>query len=294
MAAKVSGGVRASDEGRGGEETGEGRRGEEESICLFFAQACPDSALLPSSGGRRRGDPLSADREDLDTVIEDVAKGAAAEAEKTSARGAVEDATEGPGVEAGKATTEEAGKGPAGEADASNTRAPVEGEVFDDEVLAAAGLEIVDKPSAGGDGSQEERLLNAMGTSFRKLEALHRTRLDKAKSRMAVAEKAEADLQKHAQETAEGLDAAAEAARTQHRAALNSQEEDLAKREADLDAKLRGKDREVEKLVLERTRELEQRHKEALDAQLQVHAGKVKELEVERDKLKEKALKLSQ
>ena len=35
-AAKVPGGVRASDEGRGGEEGGEGRGGEEESICLFF------------------------------------------------------------------------------------------------------------------------------------------------------------------------------------------------------------------------------------------------------------------
>ena len=53
-AAKVSGGVRASDEGRGGEESGEGRGGKEESICLLFTQACPDSALLPSSGGRRR------------------------------------------------------------------------------------------------------------------------------------------------------------------------------------------------------------------------------------------------
>ena len=107
-------------------------------------------------------------------------------------------------------------------------------------------------------------------------------------SRMAVVEKAEADLQKRvaetqdwfreahkelkaaqgelakrdveltmkladgekAHETARNLAAAAEAARTQHEAALNSQEEDLAKREADLDAKLRAKDREVEKLVL--------------------------------------------
>ena len=43
-----------------------------------------------------------------------------------------------------------------------------------------------------------------------------------------------ADIEK-AQETAEGLAAAAEAARTQHQAALNSQEEDLAKREADLE-----------------------------------------------------------
>ena len=76
----------------------------------------------------------------------------------------------------------------------SSSRAPIEGEVFDEEVLAAAGLEVVDEPSAGGDCSQEEWLLQAMGASFRKLQALNRAHLDKAKSRMAVVEKAEADL----------------------------------------------------------------------------------------------------
>ena len=40
-----------------------------------------------------------------------------------------------------------------------------------------------------------------MGASFRKLQALHCAHLDKAKSRMAVAEKAEADLQKRVAET---------------------------------------------------------------------------------------------
>ena len=50
----------------------------------------------------------------------------------------------------------------------------------------------------------------------------------------------------------------------------------------------------MEKLVLQQPSELEQRHKEALDAQAQVHADKVKELEAERDGLKEQALKLSQ
>ena len=132
---------------------------------------------------------------------------------------------------------------------ASSTRTPVEGEVFDDEVLAAAGLEVVDEPIVGGDGSREERLLHAMGASFRKLQALHRARLDKAKSRMATVDKADlkvrvaeaqtwfcqaseelkaaqgelakrdveltmklANIEK-AQETAEGLAAAAEATR---------------------------------------------------------------------------------
>ena len=68
-----------------------------------------------------------------------------------------------------------------------------------------------------------------------------------------------ADIEK-AQETAEGLAAAAEVARTQHQAALNSQEEDLAAHEEKLAATLRGKDEEVEKLVVQRTQELEQRH----------------------------------
>ena len=95
-----------------------------------------------------------------------------------------------------------------------------------------------------------------------------------------------ADVEK-AQEAAKNLVAAAEAARTQRVAALNSQEEDLAAREEKLAAMLHGKDAEVEKLVLQRIIELEQRHKEALDAQALAHAGKVKELEAERDELKE-------
>ena len=40
-----------------------------------------------------------------------------------------------------------------------------------------------------------------MGASFRKLQTLQRARLDKVKSRAAVVEKAEADLQKRVAET---------------------------------------------------------------------------------------------
>ena len=77
---------------------------------------------------------------------------------------------------------------------ASSSRAPIEGEVFDEEVVTAAGLEVVDEPSAGGDGSQDERLLQAMGANFRKPQALQRARLDKAKSSASTVDKAEADL----------------------------------------------------------------------------------------------------
>ena len=72
----------------------------------------------------------------------------------------------------------------------TSTRAPTEGEVFDDEALAATGLEVVDKSSAGGGGSQEEQLLRAMSVNFQKHQALHRARLDKAKFRRAAADKA--------------------------------------------------------------------------------------------------------
>ena len=142
----------------------------------------------------------SADQENIDTIIEEVARDAEAEANKIAAeeaaKGATEDAAQEPVGETGKAAAEEAGKGPAGEAGkaaaeeevvddqpsssaasgsgkylkvsddlfvhllwTASTRAPTEGEVFDDEVLAAAGLEVVDEPSAGGGGSQEEWIL---------------------------------------------------------------------------------------------------------------------------------------
>ena len=48
----------------------------------------------------------------------------------------------------------------------ASTRAPAEGEVFDDEALATAGLQVVDEPSAGGGGSQEEQLLRGMSINF--------------------------------------------------------------------------------------------------------------------------------
>jgi hypothetical protein len=57
----------------------------------------------------------------------------------------------------------------------ASTRAPSEGEFFDEEVLAAAGLKIVDEPRTSG-GSKEEQLLLAINDNFQKLQALHRGR----------------------------------------------------------------------------------------------------------------------
>ena len=82
-----------------------------------------------------------------------------------------------------------------------------------------------------------------------------------------------------AQETAKNLAAEAEAAQTQHEAALKTQEEDLATREEKLATMLRGKDEEVGRLVVQQTQELVQRHQEALNAQAQVYADRVKERE---------------
>ena len=65
-----------------------------------------------------------------------------------------------------------------------------------------------------------------------------------------------ADIEK-AQETAKRLADEAAAVRSQHEAALRTQEEDLAMREEKLSAILRGKDEELDKLVLQRTRQLE-------------------------------------
>ena len=114
-----------------------------------------------------------------------------------AAKGAAEDAAKEPAGEAGKGPTGEAGKAAAekGAVDdqpsssvapcsskylkvsddlfihlpgTASAGAPTEGEVFDDEVLAATGLVVVDEPSAGGGGSQEERLLQAMSANFQK------------------------------------------------------------------------------------------------------------------------------
>nr|XP_020193676.1 translation initiation factor IF-2-like [Aegilops tauschii subsp. strangulata] len=105
------------------------------------------------------------------------------------------EAAKGPAEETSEAAAEEAAKEPAGEEVANDqpssptaptlgkylrvgddlfirllgtasTRAPAEGEVFDDEALAIAGLQVVNEPSASGGCSQEEQLLRAMSANF--------------------------------------------------------------------------------------------------------------------------------
>nr|XP_020161781.1 probable E3 ubiquitin-protein ligase IRF2BPL [Aegilops tauschii subsp. strangulata] len=116
-------------------------------------------------------DPPSTDQEDIDTVIEEVAKDAEAEAAKIVAgevaKSAPEEAAKIAAWEAAKSTAKEAAKGLAGETGEAaageaapapgkylkvgddlfihlpgtvSTRALAEGEVFDDEALATAGL----------------------------------------------------------------------------------------------------------------------------------------------------------
>ena len=83
----------------------------------------------------------------------------------------------------------------------ASSRAPAEGEVFDGEVLAAIGLEVVDEMGVGDDGSPEEHLFRSMGANFRKLQVLYRARLDKVKSRMATVDNAEVDFKARVAET---------------------------------------------------------------------------------------------
>ena len=76
---------------------------------------------------------------------------------------------------------------------ASSSRAPAEGETFDEELLASAGLSLVDAPSSSSGEPEEEQLL-------RKLLSLYRTRQAKLASREALVAKAGVDMEKRAEE----------------------------------------------------------------------------------------------
>ena len=76
---------------------------------------------------------------------------------------------------------------------ASSSRAPVEGEAFDEELLASAGLSLVDAPSSSSGEPEEEQLL-------RKLLSLYRARQAKLASREALVARAGVDMEKRAEE----------------------------------------------------------------------------------------------
>ena len=200
-------------------------------------------------------------------IAEDAAKDAAEVAADEAAKDAAEDTAAGAAKATGEASAEGANGGPAGEAGkataeeeavddqppssstsgpgrylkvgddlfihlpgASSSRAPAEGEVFDGEVLAATGLEVVDEPGVGGDGSPEEQLFRAMGANFRKLQALYRVRLDKVKSRTATVDQAEVDFKARIAET--------QAWFHQTREEQRALQEELAKRNVELTMKM--------------------------------------------------------
>lgn len=74
----------------------------------------------------------------------------------------------------------------------SSSRAPEEGEAFDGEVLASAGLKVVEAPGGSGE-PEEEKLLH-------RLLALYRARQAKLESREALTAKAVANMEKRAAE----------------------------------------------------------------------------------------------
>nr|XP_020159461.1 paramyosin-like [Aegilops tauschii subsp. strangulata] len=171
-----------------------------------------------------------------------------------------------------------------------------------------------------------------MSANFQKLQALHRARQDKVNSRMVAVDKAEPDFQERiaqtqvwfgearqelrvaqdqlderkrehllkqadierAQEAAKEQAAKDEANRRQQQALLDTQEEELVAREQALAATLHGKDEEIEKLVAQRTQELERKHKDALDALALDQAGMVEKLELEREELEKEISKLTE
>jgi hypothetical protein len=74
---------------------------------------------------------------------------------------------------------------------------PTEEDVVDEEIIAAAGLQLVDEPGASSSSiSEEERLLQ-------RLLNLHRARQEKLASREALVKKAEADMQRRAETLAD-------------------------------------------------------------------------------------------
>src|SRR3954462_11299836 len=107
------------------------------------------------------------------------------------------------------------------------SRAPVEGESFDGEVLNSAGLMLVDAPSSSSGEPEEERLL-------RKLLSLYRARQAKLESREALVAKAGADIEKRAEEL-RGLNQAALRSLAEEREQLAEEQKAFLLEKADVE-----------------------------------------------------------
>src|SRR3954469_19692198 len=156
---------------------------------------------------------------------------------------------------------------------ASTSRAPVEGESFDVEVLASAGLTLVHAPSSSSDEPEEERLL-------RKLLSLYRARQAKLESREALATKAGADIEKRAVEL-RGINQAALRSLAEEREQLEEAQKAFLLEKADVEEQQRLA---VEKLSAQEG-ELAQRkvnldsHEEELAARKRTLGGVIKQAE---------------
>nr|XP_020186347.1 autophagy-related protein 23-like [Aegilops tauschii subsp. strangulata] len=129
---------------------------------------------------------------------------------------------------------------------------------------------------------------------------------DKVNSRTAAVDKAEADFQERVTqmqvwfgEARQELKGAQDQLDKSKRELLLKQadikkaqetvKDQAAKDEADW---RQHKDEEIEKIISQRTQELERKHKDALDALALDHTGKVEKLELEREELKEEISKM--
>nr|XP_045086317.1 uncharacterized protein LOC123494495 [Aegilops tauschii subsp. strangulata] len=168
-------------------------------------------------------DPSPADPEDVDTIIEEVARDAAAEADKIAAeeaaKTAAEEAAKGSTKETGKAAGQEAGKGPAGEA---GKAAAKEGAVGDQASSSTASDSCMYLKGIFPSHVAETQAW--FREAHKELKAAQDV-LDERKLELVMKQ---ADIEK-AQELAREQAAKDEAARHQHPAELNSQEEDLVK-----------------------------------------------------------------
>ena len=152
----------------------------------------------------------------------------------------------------------------------SSSRAPVEGETFDGEVLASAGLKIVEAPG-GSDEPEEEKLL-------RRLLALYRARQAKLESREALTAKAGADLEKRAAELRAANQAALrDLAEERERLAGEHQEFLLEKAKAEEQQRLAGEELSRREGALNQRKVDLDAHEDDLTAREQAIGGALKE-----------------